>query len=477
MAYIEDGRLHEVTAPEFKDIAKDFASQLRRVCPELKQTAALDVFSNLHYPDLSFASAVPMIESAGTARPLSVSPSESDLLDAIDRCRPKTRELLSSSVDLAGVLAEWSAIVRAVFEDRTVRDDDPVSLDIYDVLGDDVEPEPEEYVPFSMLLAVGNGQRDRLIERVCEAMPEPGSMSSDDVARLLARDCQIKDPGAVERAGAFFLDGQVPEGCEYYLFDQDNPMGIRLKKHQSPFGSFKGLTEFALFPVHLDRWGPLPDYPGAYLVGEAIEQYELLGQYRGKHRLANTFFRHLDDIVPELLHGNPDLIDASGGSTRGWLFLHYFGTSTMLKIMAFQCPNGVFITKFSDVDLMPLLFPVSQIEIGDLFVLDATLSPGGRRPELFEVVGKTRARVRLRSIEYEMEDAGSGPLGTHRCRLFPKSGCYVSSDVITKGVSGSSSDERNYRATFKAFDQFGQNTTQYATHYTRRRALTFYSVG
>lgn len=480
MAYIEDGRLHEVTAPEFKDIAKDFVSQLRRRCPDLKQTAALDLFTNLHYPDLSFASAVPMIDASGTAKPLSLQIDESEMTAAIERSKPKVQAFLSEVDRLGEVLEHWHSMVRDLFPDRT--ESPSFHHSFAGSLGRLLEPhapvelKPEPVIDFTMLLAVRRGQEAAFLSAVREAIPagSPWLEKSDrELAWALESRCKVQGDG-VGPAQSLLLDSQALEGVDFYYIDQDNILGIRYTDNRYRLEPLRALSKFAVLPVEQSQIKPLPGHPAVYLAGDAVEQYEVFSRFKGKHRVVNNLFKTLDEVVPWLLEAPEEEVEEFGGpmvTPSGVMFLFQFSGKPMLYMMVCQSVNGVFIIKLADGNLMSVLFPLEHIKLGDYFLLDEALTPGGRCPVVLEVVGKTKARVRLRSIDYEMVPFGKNFMGWKQHQVLPRPGHYLS-DVITKGVTATChSNELSFHSVFKAFSPGGRPMTTYGYHRTKRRAM------
>jgi hypothetical protein len=470
MAIIKDGALHGVSATEFKEIAKDFSGELRRRCPDLKHTAALDLFTNLHYPDLSFASAVPMIEAKLTAKPLPLSFEAADFRAALARSKPKVQALVREPDILAEVMTRWSRTVGSLFEEEV---DGGANRFLYEsFLGTRTLEghEPKAPEKFSMLLAVPRGGESQIIEAMKPFTKNDVELPGRDIGRLLKEQCKRSAAWVAKRAPSL-LRGNKLSGYDFYFLDEKNPFGVERGAAQHGSRLFR-LSRFAVFgsPRSCEA---LPGYPNTYLVGDAIEQYKNLYQLAGRSKIAANLTKLLSDVLPCLHDDSNKEFERHGlGAIFGKTLSLSFNRTPSLSATFIKAVNGVFIVSLYENDLMTLVDPIRHVEVGDYFLLKAALVRSGRSPELMEVVSKTKNRIRLRCIDYDTKPLGRDRVGFKKHQIIPKPGVYLS-EAITKGVMAHDIPKTSVYSVFNAYDDFGQKRTDYAEHLHRPRVMSY----
>ncbi len=265
----------------------------------------------------------------------------------------------------------------------------------------------------------------------------------------------------------FLFKKEIPAG-------EKNPLGIRFTNDRYRREPLRALSKFSVLPVDRVGMKPLPGHLGVYLAGDAVEQYEVFNRFRGKNAIANKLFKTFDEVLPWLLEAPEEELEECGSpmvTPSGTMFMFQFSGKPMLHMLICRSANGLFVINLGDGNLMSVLFPLEHIEVGDYFLVDQSVTSGGRSPVVFEVVGKTKARVRLRSIDYEIVPFGENFIGWKQYQVLPRPGHYLS-DVVTKGVTASSrSSDLSFHSTFNVFSPRGQPMTTYGYHVTKRRVM------
>jgi len=462
MAYIQDNVLHDASVDEFKAIAKDFASELRRVCPELKQTAALDLFSSLHYPNLSFSSAVPMIKDRGFAKPLRVNLTELELRFAIKYARPRTKELLLNNVDLSEVLPRWETVVNAVFPTRYVSAN-PQEKD-----------KPRHFI---MTLAVSNDEKAEFIE-VLKDIASDGVASARPSTETVEKSLEHLYEGSTAQATApSLIRVQELAGVEYdiYKLTDENDLNVNFP-NETNARYLNRLCKFAICQAFDPLHHPLPDCPDVYLQTGIKNHYDLLLEWKGKHEYADLFFKALDDVITSFKRGSIDEDYKSWGFKvrpfplpSGHGFLINFSGKSHQYIEVVVARNGLFIRKLHGSDPRAFLQPLDQVETGDFFVKSKPECFDDLEPEVFEVVGKTERGVELRSIEYEIEFVGKGLPEQYDYQVIPRPGKFLAEPIFKEVLTPRF--DIDVRVPFEATDESGNKRTVVATHFHKARAF------